>query len=108
MTRIARKSALPLAEVFKQMIRESHATATHNAHRIYAAWDAASGAGPYTIKRWFRDGKLYITLSSSVICMQLRMQKEALLEKVNAILDADDLYIDGGAASARVTELILK
>ena len=40
--------------------------------------------------------------------MQLRMQKDALLEKVNAILDADELYIDGGAASARVTELILK
>ena len=108
MTRIARKSALPLAEVFKQMIRDSHATATHNTHRIYAAWEAASGAGSYTIKRFFRDGKLYITLSSSVICMQLRMQKEALLEKVNAILENDDLFIQSNERPVRVTELILK
>jgi hypothetical protein len=35
------------------------------------AWDQASGAAPYTIKRYFRDGKLFITLSSSVLCSQL-------------------------------------
>lgn len=106
--RISRKSAIPLAEVFKMMIREGRASATHNSHRIYAAWDDASGAAKYTIKRFFRDGKLYITLSSSVICMQLSMQKDALLEKINAILSEDDLFISDAEAGNAVKELILR
>jgi hypothetical protein len=106
--RISRKSALPLAEVFKMMIREGHASATHNSHRIYAAWDAASGAAPFTIRRYFRDGKLYITLSSSVICSQLSMQRDALLEKINAIVSGDDLFISDGSGEDAVKELILK
>ena len=106
--RLPRKNALPLAEVFKLMMKEGHAGSTHNNHRIFAAWDAASGAGPYTIKRFYRDGKLYITLSSSVICTHLGMQREALREKVNEIIAADDLFIPDGGDAEVVKELILK
>ncbi len=105
--RISRKTALPLVEVFKQMIVEGGARATFNSHRIFSAWDEVSAAGPYTIKRFFRDGKLYITLSSSVICMQLRMQKDVLRDKINARIQSDKLYI-GEAPDGPVKELILK
>ena len=105
--RIARKNAQPLVEVLKEMLVEGRAGSTHNSYRIFAAWDNVSGASPYTIKRFFRDGKLYITLSSSVICSQLAMQKDSLLKKVNAALAGDDLYI-GAASEGPVKELILK
>ena len=73
--RIARKEAIPLLEAFKQMFAESGARNSHNTQRIFMAWNEVSGAAQYTIKRFFRDGKLYITLSSSVVCSQLSMQK---------------------------------
>ena len=83
--RIARKEAIPLLEAFKQMFEESGARYSHNTQRIFMAWNEVSGAGQYTIKRFFRDGKLYITLSSSVICSQLAMQKDVLKTKINAV-----------------------
>ena len=105
--RIARKNALPLVEVFKQMLAESGAATTHNTNLIFSAWDAVSGAGAYTIKRFYRDGKLYITLSSSVICSQLNMQKDVLVAKINSALAGNELYI-GQAAEGPVKQLILK
>lgn len=105
--RIARKNALPLVEVFKQMLAESGASATHNTNLIFSAWDTVSGAGAYTIKRFFRDGKLYITLSSSVICSQLAMQKDVLVAKINSSLAGNELYI-GQAVDGPVKQLILK
>lgn len=108
MSRIARKEALPLAEVFKEMIKGSHLAASHNTHRIFAAWNAASGAGQYTIRRFFRDGRLYITLSSSVVRTQLYMQRAFLLEKINSILAEDELFISDDPRYSDVKELILK
>lgn len=105
--RIARKSAQPLVEVFKQMLAESGAATTHNTNLIFSAWDAVSGARAYTIKRFFRDGKLYITLSSSVICNQLSMQKDVLVAKINSVIAGNELYI-GQAAEGPVKQLILK
>ncbi len=105
--RLARKTAVPLVEVFKQMLVEGGARATFNSRRIFTAWDEVSAAGPYTIKRFFRDGKLYITLSSSVICSQLRMQKDVLRDKINARIQSDELYI-GESPDGPVKELILK
>lgn len=105
--RIARKTALPLVDVFKQMLAESGATLTHNTNLVYYAWDKVSGAGAYTIKRFFRDGKLYITLSSSVICSQLAMQKDVLVAKINSLVAGNELYI-GQAAEGPVKQLILK
>lgn len=105
--RIARKNALPLVEVFKQMLAESGASSTHNTNLIFSAWDTVSGAGAYTIKRFFRDGKLYITLSSSVICSQLAMQKDVLVAKINSSLAGNELYI-GQAVDGPVKQLILK
>lgn len=105
--RISRKNAIPLVEVLKEMLVEGKAGNTHNSYRIFSAWDKVSGAASYTVKRFFRDGNLYITLSSSVICNQLSMQKDALLKKLNADLAADELYI-GDASEAPVKQLILK
>ena len=108
MSRIARKDALPLAQVFKEMMKESHLSASHNTQRIFDAWNNASGAAEFTIKRFFRDGKLYITLSSSVIRSQLYMQRDALVGKMNALLAEDPLFISDDPRLCNVKELILK
>ena len=108
MTRMSRKSAVPLEEVLRQMLQSSPIGREHKLYRIYQAWDDASGAGPYTLRRFWRDGKLYITLSSSVVRTQLMMQQDLLREKVNARRVADPLFYWDEAAGDVVKELILK
>ena len=65
--RITRKRAMSMEELVPLYIKSMKLSAGLNTHRIFAAWDEASGAAGYTLKRFFRDGKLYITLNSSVV-----------------------------------------
>ena len=106
--RIARKKALDMEEVVSMYIKSMKLTAGLNTQRIFAAWDDASGAAPYTLKRFFRDGKLYITLSSSVVRNQLSFQSDALVEKMNSILAKDELFTKDDPRVSYVKELILK
>lgn len=105
---MSRKAAISLGDALMQMIQTSPMGREHNLRRIYQAWDDASGAGPYTLRRFWRDGKLYITLSSSVVRTQLLMQRDLLREKVNARLSADALFCPAGSSDDVVKELILK
>ena len=107
MSRVARKTAVPLEELIQEFIQASRLTPGLNTRRIFAAWDAASGAGRYTVRRFFRDGKLYITVDSSVVRSQLSFQRDALIAKINALLAQDELY-SGDGGSCPVQELILK
>jgi len=79
-----------------------------NCHRIYEAWGVASGAGKHTLRKFFRDGKLYITLDSSVTRSQLSFQKEAILLKINNLPENDELFIKDLQKVSFVRELILK
>ena len=95
-------------EVVKQYIRSMKLAAGLNTQRIFAAWDACSGAGEFTLKRFFRDGKLYITLSSSVVREQLRFQKDDLVEKMNHFLSQDTLFTEDNRTVNYIQELRLK
>ena len=106
--RIARKKALDMEEVVSMYIKSMKLTAGLNTQRIFAAWDDASGAAPYTLRRFFRDGRLYITLSSSVVRNQLSFQSDVLVEKMNAILAEDGLFTKDDPRVSYVKELILK
>ena len=107
--RISGKKALPFCEVFKLMIRQGGATATHNAQRVYLAWEQASGAAGYTLKRFFRDGRLVVTLNSSVVRSTLQFSIPSILDKMNAILDGDDFLIrNSGENEPFVKEIVLK
>ena len=55
MNKITKKEPSPIGEILKQMIASSGLGMSHNTRRIYAAWDEASGASNYTIRRFFRD-----------------------------------------------------
>lgn len=91
-----------------EFLKQSHLATGLNTQRVFSAWDEASGAGHYTLKRFYRDGKLYITLSSSVVRSQLSFQKALILEKINSILSTDELFSKEGAGSGFVKEIILK
>ena len=106
--RIHRKQALSMEELVQQYIKSMKLAAGLNTQRIFEAWDACSGAGPFTLKRFFRDGKLYITLNSSVIRNQLSFQKDALVEKMNAWLAEDKLFTAENRTVNFIRDLILK
>ena len=106
--RIHRKQALSMEEVVQQYIKSMKIAAGLNTQRIFEAWDACSGAGPFTLKRFFRGGKLYITLNSSVIRNQLYFQKDVLVEKMNAWLSKDTLFTPDNRTVNYISELILK
>lgn len=106
--RIAKKNALSMGEVISLYIREMKLSSGLNTRRIFSAWDDVSGAAQFTLKKFFRDGRLYITLSSSVIRNQLSFQKIVLLEKINEYLSNDDLFVKDCSPYPFVHDLILK
>ena len=106
--RLSRKDAVGMDELVAMFIKNMRLTAGLNRQRIFEAWDACSGAGPYTLRRYFRGGKLYITLSSSVIRNQLLFQKDALVEKMNAYLSEDPLFNKDNNTVGYIQTLILK
>lgn len=108
MSRIARKYPQTISEAVQDYIRAAKLATGLNTHIIYEAWDQASGAGPFTLKRYFRDGKLYITLNSSVICTQLQFQKKELTDRINRITAANPLFVKDIEGKSIVKELILK
>lgn len=103
-----RKQAVTMGDLVQQFLKENHLTTGMNTHIIFTAWDEASGAGAYTIRRFYRDGKLYITLNSSVIRTQLGFQKQALIEKINCIIARNELFCKDDKFVGTVKELILK
>ena len=95
-------------QLVEAFIKSMRIAAGLNTQRVFAAWDACSGAGPYTLKRFYRGGKLYITLNSSVIRSQLYFQRDVLIEKMNAFLAQDTLFTADNRSVGFIQELILK
>ena len=106
--RLVRKSAQGMKELVDEFIKEMKLSSGLNTQRIFEAWGEASGASAYTTRLFFRDGKLYVTLSSSVARNQLSFQKMLLVEKINQILRDDDLFVKDDPRVQYVQELILK
>ena len=95
-------------QLVKEYIKSMKIAVGLNTQRVFAAWDACSGAGEFTLRRYFRDGKLYITLNSSVVRNQLSFQKEELVEKMNRFLSEDSLFIEDNRAVGFIRELVLR
>ena len=106
--KIHRKEAVGMEEIVRQYIQSMKLSTGLNTQRVFAAWDACSGAAPFTLKRFFRGGKLYITLNSSVIRNQLSFQKAELLRKMNATLSGDKLFTADNQTVGFIQELVLK
>ena len=108
MSGLGRKKAQPLDTLVKYWIVSNGLTPRLNSRRIFEAWDHVSGAGKYTVRRYFREGRLYITVNSSVVRSQLMMQRDVYLSKINALLCEDELFNPDDPSTGYVKELILK
>ena len=102
-----RKQAQTMEELISEYIRQMKLTPRLNRERIFAAWDEASGAGRYTVARYFNNGTLYCTIGSSMVRNQLYFQKDVILETMNEILEKDNLF-DGEQKNAYVKYIVLK
>ena len=105
---INRKDPVAMEELVQMFIKSMKLSASLNTRRIFEAWDAASGASRYTLRRYFRDGKLYVTLNSSMARNQLGFQKAELVDRINEILREDELFLKDDPQVKFVEELILK
>lgn len=79
-----------------------------NTRRVFIAWDKISGATDYTLRRYYRDGVLYITMSSSALRALMNFRKQELVRKLNEELEKDELFIADDPTVGFVKELILK
>ena len=104
---IHRKEAVGMDKIVSDYIKSMKIAAGLNTQRVFAAWDACSGAASCTLKRFYRNGKLYITLNSSVIRSQLYFQRDLLIEKMNAFLSEDALFTADNHTVGFIQELIL-
>ncbi|MCQ2143635.1 MAG: DUF721 domain-containing protein [Bacteroidales bacterium] len=93
MTRIARKYPQQMADVIGDFIKELKLSNGVNVRCIFKAWDEVSCASRYTSGRNFRDGILYITLSSSVVRSALSFQTDAMAAAMNEKLSKDTLFV---------------
>jgi len=106
--RIPRRKTEGIGDILPQCIRMLGLSSGLNTHLIFKAWDDVSGAGPFTLRRYFRSGTLYITVNSSVIRNQLYFQKDALVEKMNKYIADEGLFDRNNASVGQVKNLILK
>jgi hypothetical protein len=106
--RIGRKDPQGMSELIAQYIREMKLSSGFNRQRIFEAWDEVSGASRYTIDRFFRDGMLYCTISSSVVRNQLYFQRDVLVQKMNEYIDKDEMFVRDAKEGPVIKNLILK
>ena len=106
--RIHRKQALGMEEVIDQYIRSMKLAAGLNTQRVFAAWDEVSGAASATLRRYYRDGVLRVSLASSVQRFELGLQKAQMIERMNAWLLQDDLFVKDDPEVGLVKDIILK
>ncbi len=95
-------------ELMGQFIKACRLDFGLNTQRVFAAWDSVSGVSAYTLRRFYRDGVLYITLSSSMVRNQLEFQKDALVSSMNETLRKDEMFMKDCRQVGYVKRIILK
>ena len=103
-----RKEALSMGEIVPLFIKAQGLSAGLNIQRVFAAWDEVSGAKDFTLRRFYREGKLFVTLSSSMVRTHFELQKESILRSLNDFLQKDKLLDQNCAKVGLVKEIILK
>lgn len=104
----SRRSAEPFLAVFLEWVVSSGGGPSYNAYRIEKAWKEVSGSQGHTVRTFFKDGVLYVSLDSSVLRSRLSHLTDAMLGELNAALDRDERFIKGYSFSRKVDKIVLK
>jgi len=105
---VPRKEALGMEQIVPLFARSMGLSAGLNTRRVFSAWDEVSGVKDFTLRKFYRDGKLYVTLSSSMVRTHVELQKDAILLAVNSFLEKDTLFDKSCTKVGLVKEIILK
>ena len=103
-----RKEAIPVGDLLGAFVRSSGLSAGLNTRRVFAAWDEVSGAKDFTLRKFYRDGRLFVSLSSSMVRSHLEFQKDSILRAVNDYLKNDNLFDKACSKVGLVKEIILR
>lgn len=105
---VPRKEAVGMDELIRQYVRAMRLEAGLNTQRVFDAWDVVSGVSSFTLRKFYKDGILYVSLSSSMVRNQLDFQKDALVAGMNRFLADDELFVKDFAKVGYVKRVILK
>lgn len=97
-----------MGQLIPLYIRALKLSAGLNTQRVFAAWDSVSGVSGQTLRKFYRDGRLYVTISSSMLRSHLEFQKPALIQAMNRFLENDELFVNDYDKVGFVKDLILK
>lgn len=106
--RIERKTANDAGELTTAVLKYLKVVPALNTRRIFAAWNDNSGAAEHTVKQFFRDGKLTVTLDSSMVRTILNTRKREIMDKMNIQLEKDSLFIKDDPKVGFVEEIVLR
>lgn len=85
-----RENTQLIKTVLQEFIKEEHLEEGLRRVRIFSTWDLVVGAAGAraTINKFYRDGVLYCTISSSIIRTQLLYRKDDIIARMNSSLNA--------------------
>lgn len=105
---LRRQEAVGIDELIGQFIKEMKLASGLNRQRARNAWSAVSGAERYTLDVSLERGVMTCVISSSLVRNRLYFQKEVLLDKLNAHLESDQMFIREDKDKPIVKVLILR
>ena len=104
----SRTNPEPFQALFLEWVVSMGYGPSYNSYRIEKAWKKVSGSESQTVRTFFRDGILYVTLNSSALRSHLSLSVENLRTRLNRELDEDGRFIKGYAFSRKVDKIVLK
>ncbi len=86
-----RENTQLISAILKEFIKEEHLEDGLERVRIFQAWDLIVGEGvaKATVNKFFRDGILYCTISSSIIRTQLYYRSGDIVAQMNKVLNGN-------------------
>lgn len=84
--KITRQNPEPLSEAIPLFVRLHGLGKGLTSQLVFEAWDEASGAAQYSSNRFFKDGVLSVTITSSVARSRLLFQIDVIRDNVNRLL----------------------
>lgn len=88
-----RKDPVSLEDLMPRVLRLMGLSRGMNEHIVMKAWDKVTGAAPYTLSKYIKDGVMYCGISSSVVRNQLYFNKDAIVDAINREVLSDPLYL---------------
>lgn len=106
--RIEKREATAAADLMTAVLKSLKVVPALNTRRIFQAWKDNSGVAEHTVRLFFKDGRLTVTLDSSMLRTVLNSRKRDILDRINIQLSKDSLFVKDDPKVGFVEEIILK